>query len=226
MLPCCEQKVGSFPYSHIAPPANAPCASPHLANVSPPHPLPAFNRTVNKTQQKIVDDYLSMPRKAHMVRHETGEREKGYTPRGGMPNPYHCQAAGYPSMADWLSPRYAGAGMGGVPPPLPPISRRPTISRAAINKERAAENERARLVTDGQSNYSKTSATLKASQHRVFKQLPAEVCRERAVITAGRAFSWGPRERFGARPFAPSRELLLNQRPTVVHEVKGFSFMS
>lgn len=143
----------------------------------------AYARTVTRHRQAGLDGALSRPRVVNHPRPEVlADRERQR----------HLPA---------LETRLAHTVPEELPPGLPPV---PVPRYAHVTRRQQVEEQDA-----ASDRYSETPIHERRAQSKVF-DLPEYVARERAIITAGRTFTWGGRQRLQLPSFDPHRERLLN----------------
>lgn len=104
------------------------------------------------------------------------------------------------------------------PPPKPvpvphPKSRLPDLERRlARERRRNGEKPANHPSMANIDRYSETPVHRRAASRKVFNDIPADVSRERSIITKGRRFTWGGRQKLELPGFNPHRERQLREK--------------
>ena len=101
------------------------------------------------------------------------------------------------------------------PEPVPhPKSTLPNLERRlARERRRAGQKPVVGEPNDAQrGKYSETPVHRRFAERKVFNHLPPEVARERSIITSGRRFTWGGRQKLALPGFNPHRERQLREK--------------
>ena len=100
------------------------------------------------------------------------------------------------------------------PEPMPhPKSTLPDLERRlARERRRAGQKPKGHPSTTRPDRYSETPVHQRFAERKVFEHLPPEVARERSIITSGRRFTWGGRQKLTLPGFNPNRERQLREK--------------
>lgn len=103
-----------------------------------------------------------------------------------------------------------------TPPKLPPVPH-PKSTLPNLERRLARERRRAGQKPEGHASirdpdrYSETPVHQRCAGRKVF-EIPPEVARERSIITSGRRFTWGGRQKLALPGFNPHRERQLREK--------------
>lgn len=98
-----------------------------------------------------------------------------------------------------------------MPTPHPKSTLPNLERRLARERRRAGEKPKDHPSITDPERYSETPVHRRAANRKVF-EIPAEVARERSIITSGRRFTWGGRQKLALPGFNPHRERQLREK--------------